>query len=65
MLATENGKFEIIKYLIEYKVDINEKNKNDWNALIISADKGNLQVMKYLIKKNQIFMRKAKNIIQH
>ncbi len=47
------SKLNIVKILIQkHKIDINHKNNNGWAALILSSEKGDLEIVKLLVEKD-------------
>ena len=49
VLASINGHFEIVKYLVEHGADVNVQDKWDWTALINASHNGHLEIVKYLV----------------
>ena len=47
ILATKNGRLEIVKYLIDQKADIEAKDNDGWTALILAANNGHLEIVKF------------------
>lgn len=52
MAAAQEGNLGLVKKLISYGIDINTKNIKGSTALSLSAQYGEMEVFKYLIKKN-------------
>ena len=51
MYASENGHFEICKFLIEIgKADINKKSHEGANAFMLSSSKNHFEICKFLIE---------------
>ena len=50
LLASENGHFGMVKYLLENGADINSKDKDSNTALVFSSENGNLEIVKYLVE---------------
>ena len=60
-LVVEEGKLDVVKFLIEKGANVNAKCKNDYTPLCIAAEKGKLDVVKFLIEKGANVDKKNKN----
>ena len=50
MLALLNGRFEVVKCLVENDANMNIKDDKGNTALIFASQQGNLEIVKYLIE---------------
>ena len=52
MLACTKNNLDVVKFLLENKADLNQLNKDGWNALHISVREGHYEIIKYLLNFN-------------
>ena len=50
MVASMHGHLDIVKLLVQRQADINMRDLNQWNCLMKAADKGNTEVVIFLIQ---------------
>ena len=50
MIACKNNDLEMVKYVINKKVDVNAISKNGLNALCVSIQRSNMDIFKYLLE---------------
>lgn len=49
LCAAFQGHYELVKYFLDRKADIHEKDEDEWTALFHAASNGHASVVKYLI----------------
>ena len=54
IIASELGRLNIVKFLIDNKANINEQNNNKETALMLASRKGHIDIVKLLIRKGAI-----------
>jgi ankyrin repeat protein len=57
--ASQNGHLDVVKYLVENRVDVNVVNEDGWTPLYLAAKKGNVEVVKFLVEVNAVKVGKA------
>ena len=62
-LASDLGKLEIVKYLVESGAKVNSSDVNGGNPLLLATIKGRFEVVKYLVEKGADVNHKDKNNI--
>ena len=50
ILASYDGRFELVKHLIENGVNVNAKDEEKTTALILASQKGYFEIVKYLVE---------------
>ena len=62
MYASENGHFEIVRYLIQNGADTNAKTKSGrTTALMLASQKGYFEIVKFLVENDADMNAKNKN----
>ncbi len=54
MLGCTKNNLDIVKFLLENKADINQLNKDGWNALHIAVREGHYEIVNYLLGFNNV-----------